>query len=166
MNKRLKAGAILTSASVIAVALLIAIPSGPFVDVRLRIVSAAPSFDNTTRIYEVDIDNSVSVGNCQFFDNDTTNDVDVGYTVIRLQVHVYINKDYAATENAAHANTRVYMTIRKPDNTIHYENYLDNTTIISDYTTYWKLVKRDNSFTPFALTEGTWTVTTKYDVYA
>lgn len=164
MNKRIKVGTSAICISAIALAMLVITPSPMS---RINLVMSAPTFDNNTAIAEVRIDNSTNSQICSFTDNNTTADVDIGENVMRLQTVVYIHSDYASDAAAAQANTRVYMTITAPDESVKFQDYLDNWAGgIEQQGDVWQVTKRDNTFTSFLLTEGTWTVETKYEVYA
>lgn len=174
MDRRLKIGAAAVSVCFLAISLLLVYPSPLGVKIK-TIVSADPTFDNNTAIDEVRIDNwSSGIGFqqiCSFTDNGTTADVDVGENVMRLQCVVYIHSDYASSAAEAIANTRIYMTVKDPSETIKYQGWLDNQAgLVNQEGDVWKVTKRDNLDTDngasFLLTEGTWTITTKYEAYA
>lgn len=165
MDKRLKIGATLTGASLIVLAVLAAIPSGPFVNIKNTIVSANPDFDNYTRISAIAFKSEEGAPFATLTENNTIADVDVGTLLHSIFVDVLLKKEYADNEAAAFDCTRVYVTLKDPSDATVYENDLAISNGL-DEDTYWILQYIGTLPSDIELTEGTWTLTTKYEVYA
>lgn len=164
MDKRIKVSIGAISICAIALALLVIVPSPMS---RITLVISAPTFDNNTSIKEIVFDNEDSLILCQFTENNVTIDVDVDSVVHRISVVVYIDKQYASTQELAGANTQVYIIVKNPAESIIYEDWLDNEPgLIDDQGDVWQVRKRDTLTSDITLTEGEWTIITKYDVYA
>lgn len=160
MNKRIKFGAGAISACLIVLSLMAIIPS-PMA--RINLVMSAPTWDNYTRFEEIrwfdDGDGLVAL----FTENNTTYNVDVGEVTDYVEVTIWLKKEYADNWQDATSYTRVYMELEKPDNTMVFEDYINDSSTVSDYGTAWRIVKKE--YITQTLTEGTWTLTTRYDAY-
>lgn len=168
MNNKIKIGVATVCMGALLLSIMLVQPSP---HARMSIVTSAPTFDNNTAIAEIRVDNVWNVQQlCSFTENNTTSDVAVGQRVEGLQVKVYIHKDYASTSSEAIANTRMYITIEKPDTSTQWEGWIDNWAGgYDEQGDVWQITKRENLVDVgdnFVLTEGTWTITTKYEVYA
>lgn len=163
MNKRIKIGVTATFLGALVLSLLVVIPS-PMT--RISLVISAPTFENDTRILSIRLDNAENLLIRGFYENNVTEDIPVGQMLNRITVNVYISYSFAGSEGAAKANTRVYLVLRNPESTIVWENYVDNANPFEDHGTYWEVMKRSMVVGNIELTEGTWTIETRYDVYA
>lgn len=171
MNKRLKIGALAACISFIALSLLLVYPSGPTSRMR-GVVIAAPTFDNQTRIHEIRIYDNTSptkqlVGT--FTENNQTVDIDVGVAMGEIWIYAYVDNEYVPDNDDCYAVTRFTLTIDDPSDNTQYDNdalwFEDSSQ--QNGGTYWEVIYTAG-FGPgwIVLTEGTWTITTKYEVYA
>lgn len=160
MDNRIKAGASIACVCAITLTLLVIFPSPT---AKMTLVMSAPSWDNYTRIDKIEIRNDEDSNIAIFTENDTTFDVDVGEVVDYVFVTVYLKKEYADNWQQAAEYTRVHMTIKNPADSTVFEGYLDDIGQAGDVGTAWWITKKE--YTEHTLTEGTWTITTKYDAY-
>lgn len=160
----------IVSAIVFSVAFVFSIFSaiGQITSERTKIVMQGGGFPtSTTRLYQVTlIDNSQS--NITIFTASSQNNYVVSDTQLsRIYVHVYLDSSYASNANQAADYTRVYLSLMNPSESYVTENqsadlfssewnYYDNTWLVIYYHQY---------DSPITLTDGTWTLTTRYDAF-
>ena len=162
----------LIAASVLAISLVLALlvfpSSGTPGGVKLVMTSSGNPDFGETRISSVKIfDNSSPTQSLATFTaSSQTATLEVGQVMGQTWVYVYIDDDYVGTPPDPIGNTRVYLTIKNPALSIVYENY-GYPVDYSPRTGYWEVIY-DYGFAPdwITLTEGTWTITTKYELYA
>lgn len=158
----------LIAASVLAISLMLSLlvfPS-PGTPTGVKLVMASNSFGET-RINSVKIRDNSSPTQllATFTASAQTATLEIGQVVGQIWVYVYIDDSYVIPPEPFDA-TRVYLTIKNPANSVVYENYgyFEDQT---QRTGYWEVIY-SYGFGPdwITLTEGTWTVITKYEIYA
>ncbi len=125
--------------------------------------SATPT--ENTKISYIYMENPEYVALATFTDNTDTEMVDIGETIHRLYVYVYIAKTYASTVQQAMNYTRVYVEIEDPTTEVRFSDYLDtHEGLVTSHDNYYEVSYWVGSL-GLEVIEGTWTITTQYDVY-
>ena len=125
--------------------------------------SATPT--ENTKIKWISLENPDYAELARFTDNTDTEMVDIGETIHRIYVPVYIAKTYASTVQQAMNYTRVYVEIEDPTTEIRFSDYLDtHEGLVTPYENYYEVNYWVGSI-GLEVIEGTWTITTQYDIY-
>ncbi len=168
LGKRQKAIVAGISAVAIASFLLLTFPASMIGNKAeiVSFVSASPPFDETTKIYHIYIENPDYVALANFYATTESTQVDIGETLHRLYATIYVSKTYASTVTQAMTYTRVNTTIKNPAGTPIFSGSLDtHEGLVTDKGTYYEIDYWVGSLN-IEVTEGTWTIINKYEVFA
>lgn len=162
-----KSKAIIAGMSVFVIAsfLLLAFPASMIGNKAEFVLFASATPTENTKISYIYLENPQYVELATFTTSTDTAMVDIGETMHRLYVYVFIAKTYASTVQQAMAYTRVYVEIEDPTTEIRFSDYLDtHEGLVTSYDNYYEVSYWVGSLN-MEVIEGTWTITTEYDVY-
>ena len=147
----------------IAAFILLATVPPPGVNMTSVMVAANPGLKTeNTKIYCVRITDPVTAF-AIFTATGQTANVEVGTNLQWVQVVVHIAKEHAVNETEAKSLTRVTVTIKDPGEVTVFDATMVADSVVVDRDDYWE-VTYDGEDTPHDLVEGTYTVTTKYEI--
>lgn len=140
-------------------------PPGVIMTHTGTMVSATPNGLKTenTKIYCVRIPDPITAF-AIFTATGQTATPPIGTNLQWVQVVVHIAKEYATDEGDAKDLTRVTVIIKDPEEATVFDATMVADSVVVDRDDYWEVTYWGED-TPHDLVEGTYTVTTKYEIY-